>query len=219
MSGSFNIIAEGGGFGPILVIFAIMAFKFIGKIITERAAQKEEEKKALEKGMRPQSPSQSQGERRYKPIGEPVQRPQRQPVQRTAADDVKTLPHATGHKRKETKQSKEMLRPKQQQPTRAAVPVAQRHRREEHLPVAKAAVERPRRKRPVQKRPTKPVAVRQPKRREREPEPAKPVAVVEKQPQSPLTAALGDHESLKRAIVLSEILGKPVSLRSGAYQY
>ena len=213
MSGSYNIIAEGGGFGPILVIFAIMAFKFIGKIITERAAQKEEEKKALEKGMRPQS--QSQGERRYKPIGEPTQRPQRQPAQRTAAGDVKNVPYAPRHKRKETKQSKEMLRPKQVQRERAAVPVAQRCLHEEHLPVAKPVAERPRRRvRPTQKRPAKPVAVRQPKRRE--PEPAKPVAVVEKQPQSPLTAALGDTENLRRAIVLSEILGKPVSLRTGS---
>ncbi|HEG42455.1 MAG TPA: hypothetical protein ENH94_00245 [Phycisphaerales bacterium] len=217
MSVFYNIIAEGGGFGPILVIAAIMAFKFIGKIITERAAQKEEENKALEKGMRPEP--ESQGERRYKPIGEPSQQPRRQPVQRVESPGVKDLPYAKRHTRKETKQSKEMLRPKPQQPTQAAIPVAQRHRRDEHLPVAKPVAERPsRRPRPTQKRPAKPVAVRQPQRRE--PEPAKPVEVVrEKPPQSTLAAALGDHESLKRAIVLSEILGKPVSLRTGSQQY
>ena len=209
-----NIIAEGGGFGPILIIAAIMAFKFIGKIITERAAQKEEENKALEKGMCPQS--ESQGERRYKPIGEPAQRPQRQPVQRAAQPGTKNLPYAPRHKRKETKQSKEMLRPKQARPVRASVAVAEQHLREEHLPVAKPVAERPRRPRPTQKR-AAPTAVRQTKRRE--PEPAKKPETVEKQPQPPLTAALGNHESLKRAIVLSEILGKPVSLRSGAYQY
>lgn len=216
MSGSYNIIAEGGGLGPILVIVAIMAFRFVGKIITERAAQKEEEEKALEKGMRPQS--QSQGEQRYKPIGEPTQQPRAQPAQRAAAtQDAKDLPYARRHARKETKESKQILRPQQARRERAAGPVIQRHLREEHLPVAKAVAEQPRRPRPTQKRPAKPVAVRQPQRRE--PEPAKPVEVVEKQPQSPLTAALGDTENLRRAIVLSEILGKPVSLRTGSQQY
>lgn len=219
MSGSYNIIAEGGGFGPILVIFAIMAFKFIGKIITEKAAQKEEEKKALEKGMRPQS--ESQGERRYKPIGESTQQPRRQPVQRAAQPGTKNLPYAPHHKRKETKESKQMLRPKQVRPVRAPAAAAQLHMRQEDLPVAKPAVERPKRPRPTQKKPPRPTAVRAKRQARRVPvaEPAKKPETVEVQPQSTLAAALGDRESLKRAIVLSEILGKPVSLRSGLQQY
>ncbi len=216
MSGLYDIIAAGfGELKPILVLLAIVAFRFVGKMLTERAAKKAEENKALEKGMRPQS--QSPGERRYKPIGEPSEQPRRQPVQRVESPGVKNLPYAPRHARKETKQSKEMLRPKQLRPVRPAVPAAETHLREEHLPVAKALAERPRRPRPTQKRPVAPVTVRQPKRRQ--PEPAKPAAAVEKQVQSPLAAALGDHESLKRAIVLSEILGKPVCLRSGSYQF
>jgi hypothetical protein len=233
MNNILQILAKSGlgDLAPILIIGAIMIFKAIGKALSEKAAEKAEDMRLAEKGEK-EGPrykpiaQEDETKLRYKPI--PETNRQQRSVLRPTTSKSQDLPYAPRRTAKPAPKPKQRMqaepiqveRPKSRKAARATEP-------QEVIPYAKSIPETPKRTaerpKPRQTRPAhrniarqvSAVQARKQQARQQQKPPVQTPKQATEQPRSQqsLIDSLRNKDNLKRAILYSEILGKPIALR------